>query len=352
MLPSTHHARSQNQHSETPPSKPTQDTREMGIDKDWRSLDKRKFFGFGSLSIFVVRAIVYPFSLAKTKMQVGQTSTQRVGTTMVNVVKTEGLSALYRGFPVSIVGAIPAQLVYISAYELAKSTFKEHVTGMEENRLNIASNLVGGACASLASQFVVVPVDVLTQRLMIQKGLAQNGWSLAKSIVQAEGFRGLYRGYFPSLTTYLPSSSIWWATNASVRHFLASNFRDGPTEQQFDYPVAESAYLEYPIIPKTRLGKSTSEIAQLAISGMVAGAVSAIATHPMDTIKTQFQTRQSTHRNGSEWAQMKLLAKEVWVTQGWRGFTRGIRARVMASMLPSTLLIFSYELVKNLSAKT
>jgi len=327
----------------------------MAIDKDWKTLDKWKFYTLGSTSIFLVRAVVYPFSLAKTKMQVGLEKTQRVFPTMINLVKSDGVSALYRGFPVSIVGAIPAQLVYISAYELAKSTFKERMRGMNDGRLNVASNFVGGACASLASQFVVVPVDVLSQRLMIQqKGPTQlNGWSLAKSIVQQEGFRGLYRGYFPSLTTYLPSSSIWWATNASVRHFLARRFPDGPPPvQEFEYPVGESAYLEYPIIPKKRLGKSNSEIAQLAVSGMVAGAVSAIATHPMDTIKTQFQTRASGARRGSEWRQMKELAKELWATQGWHGFTRGIRARVVASMLPSTLLIFSYEIVKTLSAKT
>jgi solute carrier family 25 protein 44 len=150
-----------------PPPRPAA----SGLDVDWEIIDKKRFLGFGSISVFIVRFLVYPFSLVKTRMQVGRAESQRVFATIRDISGREGLRALYAGFSVSIFGAVPAQLVYISTYELVKS----RVAGMtpqgvfaggvyDEATKAFTSNLVGGACASLASQFVVVPIDVVAQR--------------------------------------------------------------------------------------------------------------------------------------------------------------------------------------------
>lgn len=34
--------------------------------------------------------------------------------------------------------------------------------------------------------------------------------SIAREIYSRDGFRGFYRGYFASLTTYVPNSALWW----------------------------------------------------------------------------------------------------------------------------------------------
>lgn len=97
-----------------------------------------------------------------------------------------------------------------------------------------AASFIGGAMASLSSQLVVVPIDVVAQRLMLLGGgppggavrggdpnaraaaAAEaaarhhtSGLALARQIVEREGVRGLYRGFGASLAMFVPNSAIW-----------------------------------------------------------------------------------------------------------------------------------------------
>lgn len=71
------------------------------------------------------------------------------------------------------------------------------------------------------SQTIVVPLDIVSQRMMIDgqgrdvrktRERARGFLSVTKHIFRTEGVRGFYRGYLPSIATYAPSSAIWWGT--------------------------------------------------------------------------------------------------------------------------------------------
>jgi hypothetical protein len=110
----------------------------------------------------------------------------------------------------------------------------------------VVGNLISGGLASFMSttigknapvlfrsnSILAVPVDVISQRQMIQgtgyhlSNLRYAGARDAfRSILKAEGSRlfmeilliclgiqGLYRGYGASILTYTPSSALWWST--------------------------------------------------------------------------------------------------------------------------------------------
>ena len=77
----------------------------------------------------------------------------------------------------------------------------------------------------LASQLVYVPVDVVTQKLMVAGDPhaagagAGAGEATAAQVVRAilkeSGPLGLYRGFGVSLVAHLPGGSIWWASYAA-----------------------------------------------------------------------------------------------------------------------------------------
>lgn len=126
--------------------------------------------------------------------------------------------------------------IYLSTLEVSKS-----LSGALIRPLNLsdtaavgAASFVGGAMASLSSQAVVVPIDVVAQRLMLLGGgppggaatlrdpnaraLAAadaaarrhtSGLALARHIVRTEGVGGLYRGFGASLAMFVPNSAIW-----------------------------------------------------------------------------------------------------------------------------------------------
>lgn len=107
-------------------------------------------------------------------------------------------------------------------------------------------SLIGGGCASLVGQTIIVPFDVISQHAMVlgmgekhkshykktnpatnvtkslvteinPLGIAYHNRSrmrisidIATAILQKDGFRGYYRGYLASLMAYVPNSALWW----------------------------------------------------------------------------------------------------------------------------------------------
>jgi solute carrier family 25 protein 44 len=119
---------------------------------EWSNINKPKFFGLGSLLFFLVRVVVYPASLIKTRLQLETTARTSALRTFIRIIKVEGARSLYQGFPLSASGAVPAQMVYLSIYESSKQYFGKFLHG------DISKNLAAGMCASVASQVIVVPV--------------------------------------------------------------------------------------------------------------------------------------------------------------------------------------------------
>lgn len=79
-------------------------------------------------------------------------------------MKTDGIPGLYRGFGTVITGAIPARVIFLTALETTKvAAFRmvEPFKFSEPTQAAIA-NGIAGMTASLFSQGVFVPIDVVS----------------------------------------------------------------------------------------------------------------------------------------------------------------------------------------------
>ena len=93
-----------------------------------------------------------------------------------------------------------------------------------------AANFVAGASASVCSQSLTVPLDVVSQRLMVHGNASSaaaaggvrytNGIQAARAIIAADGVAGLYRGLGASLATYMPASAVWWSAYGTYQKLL------------------------------------------------------------------------------------------------------------------------------------
>uniref|UniRef100_A0A3Q2Q264 Solute carrier family 25 member 44 n=1 Tax=Fundulus heteroclitus TaxID=8078 RepID=A0A3Q2Q264_FUNHE len=192
---------------------------------EWEDLDKRKFYSFGIFMTMTIRATVYPATLIRTRLQVQKGKSLYSGTfdAFFKILRAEGVRGLYRGFMVNTFTLISGQ-AYITTYELVR----KYVSQYSED--NTVKSLVAGGSASLVAQSITVPIDVVSQQLMMQ-GQGQHltrfrlssdsetgkpakvfGQSrkIVAQIFAADGFRGFYRGYVASLLTYIPNSAVWW----------------------------------------------------------------------------------------------------------------------------------------------
>ena len=249
---------------------------------EWEDLDKRRYYVIGPSLFMFVRGFIYPFNLIKTRLFMQQQSTVYTGTydAFKKVLKHEGVRGLYRGFIVSAFGMVSGQL-YITTYELARSCLRGYSTETK--------GLIGGATATLVAQTVTVPIDIVSQIMMMQgqvikppktkqssyilvkncdyviprenKVKLRGAVPIIKGIIRNEGVRGLYKGYSVSLMTYAPNSALWWM------------FYTGSYRRNVEWGV--TGQIPIPVVQ--------------ALCGVCSGLFAATLTNPLDVIRTRYQ---------------------------------------------------------------
>ncbi|XP_060923908.1 solute carrier family 25 member 44-like [Limanda limanda] len=296
---------------------------------EWEDLDKRKFYSFGVFMTMTIRATVYPATLIRTRLQV-QRGTSLYGGTLdafVKILRAEGVRGLYRGFMVNSLTLISGQ-AYITTYELVR----RHVSQYTED--NTMKSLVAGGSASLVAQSITVPIDVVSQQLMMQgqgahlsrfqlntttetgkrKVLFGQTRKIMSLIYAADGCRGFYRGYAASLITYIPNSAVWWP----FYHFYA--------EQLSKLAPSDCPHL----------------VLQ-GIAGPLAAATASTVTNPMDVVRARVQVEG----RSSVIETFRQLIRE----EGCWGLTKGLSARIISSTPTAIVMVVGYETLKRMSLR-
>lgn len=185
---------------------------------------------------------------------------------------------------------------------------------------------IGGVCASLCSQTLSVPIDIITQHQMVQSVHERRGpIQIAKTIIQQQGWRGMFRGYLVSLSIYMPSSGITWSSFYVVRSHMRS------TLQRLQDSTTLPTWQTAAIVP---------------LSGAIAGTASAVVTNPLDVIRTRMQL-ESTGRSSIRRTFSDLIQQD-----GYRGLSRGLSARMLSSSTTMMVIMSMYESLKLLALAT
>jgi len=301
---------------------------------EWDMLDKSKFFPMSMASSFTIRCFLYPLTLIRTRLQVQRGNEVYSGTYDAGrkILQNEGFKGLYRGFFVSAFQVVSG-VCYVSTYESVRHILDKQ--GMVTD--SKVKAFVGGACASMVGQTIIVPFDVISQHLMLLGQLsgkskltpevkasvnpfnihvegvskAKIAAEVTKHIYRRDGLKGFYRGYTASLCTYVPSSASWW----TFYHFFQETYEK----------VIPS------FVPLTVL--------QCA-AAMSAGCASCILTNPLDLVRTRVQVQRKP---------IPETLKHLWRTEGIKIFKKGLTARMTSSVIYSLAIIFGYETVKKWS---
>ncbi|KAF3452068.1 hypothetical protein FNV43_RR08164 [Rhamnella rubrinervis] len=320
---------------------------------DWEMLDKSKFFLLGAALFSGVSATLYPFVLLKTRQQVAQSQLSCIRTAF-SIVRHEGVKALYRGFGTSLMGTIPARALYMAALEITKSNVGTATVrlGFPEPTAAAIANAAAGLSAAMAAQLVWTPVDVVSQRLMVQGGRNSklpsastckyaNGIDAFRKILHTDGPRGLYRGFGISILTYAPSNALWWASYSVAQRLVWGGI--GCHLCKKDDEVNENGVNTFRPDTKTVM-------AVQGVSAAMAGGFSALITMPLDTIKTRLQVLDGDEnrcRGPTIGQTVRNLVKEG----GWMACYRGLGPRWASMSMSATTMITTYEFLKRLSTK-
>merc|ERR1719481_518755 len=293
------------------------------------------------MSSFTVRCFLYPLTLIRTRLQVQQHNAVYKGTIDAyrQILKTEGFRGLYRGFWISAFQMVSG-VCYVSTYEMVR-----HQLEKNQVRDNKIKALVGGSCASVVGQTVIVPFDVISQHLMVL-GLPQRAqpskasprgappvsqapnnspltistqgrsksqitWDIIRTIYHRDGFRGFYRGYVAALCNYVPSSASWW-----------------------------TFYSVYQEVGSATAPQWAPHTAVQCTAAVLSGCTTSLITNPLDLIRTRVQVQRKS---------IPDTIKVLWETERFNIFKKGLTARMSSSCIYSLAVIFGYETVKKMS---
>ena len=260
--------------------------------------------------------------------------------------------------------------VYLTTLEAMKSASSNFAQSISSNETQAAgtANFIAGATASLVTQSIIVPVDVVSQRLMVHdrppaasshqsnKGAGQsssqlkgqsrsvstasfapgrqNGFALARLIVQQEGIRGLYRGFGASVATFVPSSAMWWSAYGAYQKTLWHQY------EQITGSHASGALQ----------ARSSKEVLTVqTMSALLAGCTSAVLTNPLDVIKTRLQV--ASRLSGGPTPSFLSVGRQLIAEEGPKGLLRGVAPRVTSTGLWGTAMVTTYEFLKRICVK-
>ncbi|XP_052175801.1 uncharacterized protein LOC127790358 isoform X2 [Diospyros lotus] len=218
-----------------------------------------QFMIAGSIAGSVEHLAMFPVDTIKTRMQaLGSCPIKSAGVRQAlgSILRTEGPAGLYRGIGAMGLGAGPAHAVYFSVYEFCKKAF----SGGNPN--NSAAHAVSGVCATVASDAVFTPMDVVKQRLQLSDSPYKGVLDCVTRVLREEGFRAFYASYRTTVLMNAPFTAVHFAT----------------------YEATKRGLME--ISPESA---SDERLVVHATAGAAAGALGAAITTPLDVVKTQLQ---------------------------------------------------------------
>ena len=330
-------------------------------DVDFDNLDKTKFFLGGAALFSGVTTCLYPLTVIKTRQMVGD-GLKKNGAFAVakEVIKTKGVAGLYRGFGTVVVGTVPIRAVYLSVLEITKARARDACVALDLPPMaHGLADAAGGAVASSCSQILGVPVDVLSQRQMVQgvsvrardgtggtKELIgyRNGAHALKETLRKEGVRGLYRGFGASVMTLVPSSALWWGAYGTYQRAIWAAV---PSRMGGEYATS-SGESESVVHPPRRVPAESTVIGVQILSGVCAGMTSGFLTTPLDIVKTRLQVLSG--QPGGEAHTFGGTARALYAEHGAAGFLRGVRPRMTSVSIWGTTMVTAYEFLKRLAS--
>lgn len=264
------------------------------------------------------RVFTLPPDTIKARQQV---SSIYKGTTdaFVKIVRLEGVRGLYPGFLPLLLTVVPANMCYFGGYELGKRITPRHWgPGRDMATAIIAQSLAGVAYC---------PIDIVKQTVqtatVVQGGESKmaNPWYAARTIWNAQGVRGFYRGFVWMNCLWMPWNLIYLSLyEAGKREAHAYRQREGAggLRRYVRSEGGENGVEVYEV--SARALAEELPLWSYPLCSSVAAAVAALVTHPIDCIKTNMQVLSAqTGRRQPASAIVRELWRSRGLMKGWSG---------------------------------
>lgn len=274
----------------------------------------------GSIAGMVEHMAMFPVDTVKTRTQMlSPTSSTplptNVARAVAGILRQEGPLGLYRGIGAMGLGAGPAHAVYFAVYEVAK----ERLGGNREGH-HPAAHAAAGALATIASDAVFTPMDVVKQRLQLRRSPYRGVWDCCQRVMQEEGLKAFFTSYRTTVIMNVPFTAVHFATYEAAKKALK-----GVTPGAAD---EESLWTH-------------------VLAGGAAGALASAVTNPLDVVKTRLQCQGVCGAKRYQSGAVLQALQQIVHTEGPGALWRGVRARVLFHTPAAAICWSTYEASKS-----
>ncbi|CAA0820614.1 Mitochondrial substrate carrier family protein [Striga hermonthica] len=270
----------------------------------------------GSIAGMVEHMAMFPVDTVKTQMQaLGSCpiKSASVSHALQSILKRDGLRGFYRGIGAMGLGAGPAHAVYFSVYEFSKKTLSRG------NPNNPAAHAMSGVFATIASDAVLTPMDMVKQRLQLSSSPYGGVWDCVRRVAREEGIRAFFASYRTTVLMNAPFTAVHFAT----------------------YEAAKRGLME--VSPESA---SDERLVVHATAGAAAGALAAALTTPLDVVKTQLQCQGVCGCDRFVSGSIRDVIRTIIKKDGYRGLLRGWMPRMLFHAPAAAICWSTYEAAK------
>ncbi|BGP02520.1 hypothetical protein RTG_01594 [Rhodotorula toruloides ATCC 204091] len=263
---------------------------------------------------------------------------------LTHILRTEGLTALWRGTAPALAMSVPGQVVYMVGYDSLRRTALDRAPGFayvgegsgKGTREGLRKGYVGavplvaGALSRTLVATLLSPLELL--RTQLQSHTPSSPLSLT-SVIRDLRWSNAWKGLGPTLWRDVPFSGVYWAGYEVIKRALTGGRGMGEA-------VAQSGGGE-------KGGGRGREFVVSFVSGAGSGVIAATLTNPFDVLKTRRQSSLlSSPSSASRSAPSTLrLLRQLVHSEGPRAMFAGLAPRLAKVGPACGVMIGVYEVV-------
>ncbi|XP_006824204.1 mitochondrial glutathione transporter SLC25A39-like [Saccoglossus kowalevskii] len=239
----------------------------------------------------------------------------------IKIGRNEGVTSLWSGLPPTLLMAVPATMIYFTAYDQLKMF-------LGFGRKNAAAvwwiPMSAGIIARIGAVSVINPLELIRTKMQSKALTYTELKNCVKTAIAQDGWLSLWRGLAPTLLRDVPFSAMYWTNYEIFKSVLC-------TRCELREPTLAISF------------------ASGAVSGMIAG----VMTMPFDVVKTHRQTELGEKNIPGKQMPTSTLSimKKIYRERGTRGLFAGMTPRIIRVAPACAIMISSYELMKSFFRK-
>ncbi|XP_042516921.1 mitochondrial substrate carrier family protein ucpB [Macadamia integrifolia] len=244
-------------------------------------------FSTNGIAVATATGLTHPLDVLKVRLQMQLVGEKGpligMGKLLSQILKMEGPKAMYQGFTPALMRSLVYGGLRLSLYEPSK-----YVCDRAFGSTNILVKIASGAFSGAIATALTNPTEVLKVRLQTNSNVEKRGvLREMRKIASEEGIKSFWKGVGPAMGRAAMLTASQLATYDESKRAL---IRWTSLEEGF--------HLHF-------------------ISSTIAGAVSTLATAPMDMIKTRLMLQRESYkvggyRNGFHCAYQVILTEGPW----------------------------------------